>query len=280
LFVAGTLCVIIPNIMDLFISWSGKRSGAAAEILKGWLQNLINDLEPWLSAEIHAGTDWNRELADKLKDCKAGIICLTPSNLHSDWIHFEAGALSKTVDDAYVCPFLIDLERSAIGPPLSKFQSTRALEEEDVLQLVRTLNKACKSGGEKGRDEHSLEEAFKVWWPLLKPKLQQLPDDASVGKARRSDRDILEELLELVRTQNRAIARAPTDSEAELREREDAPFSFSISEKELIKEALEASGGNVTKAAVLLGYKSRQTILNKMDRFGIPRDYGEPQNPG
>jgi transcriptional regulator of acetoin/glycerol metabolism len=50
-------------------------------------------------------------------------------------------------------------------------------------------------------------------------------------------------------------------------------------EKEQIKEALEVVYGNVTRAAQLLGFKSRQTVLNKMDRYGIPRDYADLQMP-
>jgi len=55
------------------------------------------------------------------------------------------------------------------------------------------------------------------------------------------------------------------------------PMSMDEVEKEKIQEALESTLGNLTKAARILGYKSRQTILNKMDRYGIPRDYADPQ---
>jgi len=48
-------------------------------------------------------------------------------------------------------------------------------------------------------------------------------------------------------------------------------------EKAKIKEVLEVTRGNLTKAAGILGYKSRQTILNKMDRYGIPRKDAEPR---
>jgi hypothetical protein len=117
-------------------------------------------------------------------------------------VHFEAGALSKTVENTYVCPFLIDLQRSDIQPPLSKFQSTLPMEK-DVFKLVSTLNKAVKASADKGRDEASLEIAFRHWWPDLQSSLKQLPEDEESPNPRRSDREILEEMLEMLRKQDR-----------------------------------------------------------------------------
>jgi hypothetical protein len=128
--------------MDVFISWSGKRSGAAAEALREWLPQIINALKPWLSvADIDKGARWGSEIALKLKAAKAGIICLTPSNLHSDWLLFDAGALAKTIENTYVCPFLLGLEPADVKGPLAQFQSTRA-NKTDVLKILRTLNGA------------------------------------------------------------------------------------------------------------------------------------------
>jgi DNA-binding NtrC family response regulator len=45
-------------------------------------------------------------------------------------------------------------------------------------------------------------------------------------------------------------------------------------EKEKIMEVLGHTGGNLTKAHELLGF-ARQTLLNKMDKYGIPRNYGK-----
>jgi transcriptional regulator with GAF, ATPase, and Fis domain len=53
---------------------------------------------------------------------------------------------------------------------------------------------------------------------------------------------------------------------------EQAPKSMEQAEKEHILEALEFTSGNITKAAEILKL-SRQTVLNKMDQYGIPRRY-------
>ena len=59
----------------------------------------------------------------------------------------------------------------------------------------------------------------------------------------------------------------------------DTPKTMDEVEKEYIKEVLEAAKGNLTKSAHLLGYRSRQTLLNKMDRYRIPRNYAARMKP-
>lgn len=186
--------------MDVFISWSGERSRAAAEALRGWLPKIINAIKPWLSsADIDKGARWSADVASRLEAVKAGIICLTPSNVHSDWILFEAGALSKTLQNTFVCTFLIGIEPSDVKPPLAQFQATRATKG-DVLQLLGTLNKAL---GELALGDEHVKEAFEVWWPKLQSHLENLPADQETMKAHRPDRELLEEILSLVRNQAR-----------------------------------------------------------------------------
>jgi DNA-binding NtrC family response regulator len=60
--------------------------------------------------------------------------------------------------------------------------------------------------------------------------------------------------------------------------RGNTPRTMSTIEKEKVLETLEATRGNITRAAQLLGYRSRQTMLNKMDKFGIRRNYGDPDS--
>jgi TIR domain-containing protein len=196
--------------MDVFISWSGPRSEAAAQALRNWLPKIINAVKPWLSSsDIDKGARWGAEIAVKLELAKVGIICLTPSNLHSDWILFEAGALSKTLQNTSVCTFLIGLEPADIKGPLAQFQATRAVKEH-VLQLLRTLNDAL---GQGALPESHISEAFEVWWPKLEDDLKKLPPDDSTSRPHRSERDLLEEILDYVRNQNRLPGFQITDED-------------------------------------------------------------------
>ncbi|MGD9200861.1 MAG: hypothetical protein PVI26_04790 [Chitinispirillia bacterium] len=63
--------------MLVFLSWSGKRSKAVAELLKLWIPEVIQTAEPWMSVDIEKGGRWITELQEKLELSKAGIMCLT-----------------------------------------------------------------------------------------------------------------------------------------------------------------------------------------------------------
>lgn len=134
-----------------------------------------------------------------MEQAKAGIICLTKANLHSDWLLFEAGALSKKVAQSFVCPLLIDLKPSDVVWPLAQFQAT-TLEKGDVLKLLKTLKLAAK--GDALSEAH-LEKAFDRWWPDLETIFTNLPAGKVAPKPERSEKAILEEILELVREQSR-----------------------------------------------------------------------------
>lgn len=93
--------------MKVFISWSGEKSKVAALALRDWIPNIIQAAEPWMSEiDIGAGERWNPKVSGELKESNYGIVCLTKDNLDAAWIHFEIGALAKTVEDAFVCPSL------------------------------------------------------------------------------------------------------------------------------------------------------------------------------
>jgi len=199
--------------MKVFISWSGQRSAAVADALRYWLPKVIQALEPWMSADdIEKGTRWRSGLASELEQSSIGIICLTKENLDSTWIHFEAGALSKQQQNTYVCTLLFELEPIDVREPLAQFQHTRATKD-DLRKLISTINSAL---GQSKLPDSELSESFEVWWPKLEARLTGIekPREAT-GQGivvqpsqqgpeyQRDVREILAEILELVRDQSR-----------------------------------------------------------------------------
>jgi TIR domain len=194
--------------VKVFISWSGQRSLAVAKALHEWLPDIVQYVKPWMSScDIQAGARWTPEIDDQLSQTKFGIICLTPENQHKPWVAFEAGALAKTVDEAYsyVVPYLIGMDKTEVKGPLAQFQSV-PLDEKGTFGLVQSINKVPNNDAALPKER--LEKVFKPGWPVLKQAFENLPeDDAPIQKPRESD-EILREVLELVRNISRQVNRS------------------------------------------------------------------------
>ena len=185
--------------LRIFLSWSGTSSHKLAEALREWLPNVIQAVEPWLSADdTEKGERWLERISSELEEASLGILCLTRDNLLSPWLLFEAGALSHKVGSRHVCPFLLGLEPADLTFPLAQFQVTRATEE-DVHKLLTTINSVL---GLDGLTPTQLGEAHRMWWPGLRAELESIQQDPEAPPERplRSDRELLEETLELVRS--------------------------------------------------------------------------------
>lgn len=187
--------------MKVFISWSGKRSKETAEVLASWIRQVIQAAETWISLDMEKGARWSEQIKNELESSKVGIICLNRENLQSEWILFEAGALSKT-QDAHVCTFLLDINAADIKPPLGQFQHTLFIKE-DVRRLINTINNKIISNGEKSILDKDLNEVFEMFYPRLEEKLSQIKKkDNADGGIQRTDREILEEMLQIIRSAN------------------------------------------------------------------------------
>jgi hypothetical protein len=182
--------------MKVFLSWSGETSRRLAEALREWLPAVLQAVEPWMSAaDIDKGARWSADIAGELEQAKVGVLCLTRDNLAAPWVLFEAGALSKTLQKTYVCPYLLGLRPADLRGPLVQFQAAEATEA-DTRRLVATINAAL---GPKALSERSLDRAFATWWPELEKVLKALPPARPGARPARSERDLLEEVLSLVR---------------------------------------------------------------------------------
>lgn len=157
-----------PNV---FIGWSEEPSKLVARALHGWLPKLVKAVEPWMSAEsIKPGRQWRTEIANALKSAKIGIMCLTPTNMNSAWMHFEAGAITIAIKrrDKFVCPYLIGVDAISSGTVLSDFQACHA-DKDGTLNLVLAINEAL--GGAESEDR--LKADFNVFWSDLESEIDK-----------------------------------------------------------------------------------------------------------
>ena len=187
--------------MKIFISWSGPRSQYIAKALNDWLPKVIQAVDPWMSSEdIAVGTRWAAEISNNLSEIRVGIICLTPENQNNPWIMFEAGALSKTLQNTFVCPYLMDISPSQLSSPLTQFQSVQA-DKDGTFKLLQTLNKALGEGSRI--TDSQLSESIDMWWSSLEKILEGAPNVNLSRVQKRSSDEILEEVVENTREQLR-----------------------------------------------------------------------------
>lgn len=198
--------------MKVFISWSGNKSQEVAKILKQWIPCVIQSVEPYFSsADIDKGARWSTDIARELQDASFGILCVTKDNLSSAWLNFEAGALSKSIEQAKVCPFLVDLKPSDIqNSPILQFQMASATKD-DVFRLFKSINQNI---GDSSLSEDVLSTTFEIFWPKIEDALKSVAtiDDAiSVSETPSKDTQApIEEILELVRYQHKLL-KSPSD---------------------------------------------------------------------
>jgi hypothetical protein len=187
--------------MKVFISWSGPKSLAVAQVLREELPCLINELDTFVSAEdIEKGTAWFPKIANELEQSNFAIICLTPENLQSRWLHFEAGVLAGKFSQSKVAPLLIELENIAqVPPPLSELQLTK-FAKEDFYKLICSVNKNTS----KPLSDSILRTNFERSWEPLTKKIQEkiaaLPKTKGAPITKRSQDEILDEILTISRS--------------------------------------------------------------------------------
>ena len=177
-------------------------------------------------------------------------MCLTPENLAAPWILFETGALSKTIESTYVCPYLLGLKPTDIQGPLAQFQATKA-DPTDTLDLVKSINAAQ---GETALPAKNIEAGFNKWWPELEKELREISKQSATppDRKKRTEMDVLEEVLDIVRQLRRDAAQvtlrfAPGSGKSvvfsellaeHLKERQPEPEA----EAAVVKEALRIFG--------------------------------------
>ncbi|WP_024590179.1 MULTISPECIES: TIR domain-containing protein [unclassified Pseudoalteromonas] len=242
--------------MKIFVSWSGKRSKAVAELMSDWLKCVIQASQPWISTrDIDRGAIWFSEINDKLKDVSVGVVCLTQENKNKPWILFETGALAKGLTTNRVCTFLIDLNPEDLQDPLGQFNHTTP-DRSSVWALARTINDCLDSNA---LDERILEQVFDTYWPQFKEKF-----DLAVANNQpeeivppRSEQDILGEIL----NHTRGLSNRVRSLESELSYKSKNSYDF---DKKIVVKIIDM---------IESGKYSPDQIANALVDYDIPKDY-------
>lgn len=129
--------------MKVFVSWSGQTSREIAEFLYGWLPSVVQAIEPRTSsADTAKGARWLDQL-DRMLEVESAILCLTPTNLRSNSMSFEAGALANRAAGAgFVVALLYEVSPTQIEGPLQQFRKI-SFQRDELWGLVRQMNSLC-----------------------------------------------------------------------------------------------------------------------------------------
>jgi hypothetical protein len=181
-----------PKEPNVFLTWSGERSGAVARALRDWLRQVVQQSRPWMSErDIHAGKRWRGEIKRQLDTIRVGVLCLTPENVAKPWVNFEAGALSRSVDDdSRVIPYCFGLKPTDYADPLGDFHGVEA-DQAGALKLVESINAAMPEPIPDG----DLVKVFERAYPDLDSALGKIPARVSGAPAKRETADYLDETL-------------------------------------------------------------------------------------
>ncbi len=198
----------VPHV-KIFISWSGEQSNAIADAIRRWLPELFDHLELFMSStDIRLGQRALEKIEESLGESRIGLIMVTPTNAGAPWINFEAGALSKVIDQPQsVISLLVGYKKKTdLAGPLAQFQLA-ILDQEGMREVVKVIASRLEI------DEEKAGRRFDRYWPELKKALDAIPaDEPSAGvdeeehlseEGGRGVEDKVDEALQLLRDMSR-----------------------------------------------------------------------------
>lgn len=151
------------NTPYIFLSWSGEQSRKVAEAFSELFKAVFAPtVKSFMSSkDIAVGARSIGTLFKMLEKCNYGVCFINNENFKAPWINFEAGALSKIIDDSSVMVLLLD--ESCISnlyqTPLGEFQH-KLFNEEDIKSIFEEVIKKF----ELNDDMDSFLQRFDSGW--------------------------------------------------------------------------------------------------------------------
>lgn len=200
--------------MDVFLSWSTERSKKLANIFNEWICNVLPTIETYISTEqIGPGERWSANIGKGLETNFMGIFFMVEENIDSPWLNFEAGAISKNIEDSKVIPLLHNLKPEQINGPIAQFQAKLIDEKIDILAIVKQINNGITD--ERKINNEKLIKLFDKWYPdfieeyekfcVDNPEPVQTKEKESLNLL--DSQDQIGEILNIVRNINRSESR-------------------------------------------------------------------------
>jgi hypothetical protein len=167
--------------MKVFLSWSGTRAKMMAKALRDWLPQVLHAIgsdDPFFSEEdIDPGTFSDERLRARFADADYCIVCVTPENLLSPWINYEAGAIAERLGGRTV-PWALGVDPSHMkSAPLVRLQVMQA-NQQGTRRVVEGINK----NSPRPLTEKVWSKQFDRCWSELAEQLQKIPDPGQVAR--------------------------------------------------------------------------------------------------
>ena len=168
---------------NLFFCWSERRSRALAGALKEHLPAFIPGLAGpdgsnlFMSDDIVKGSRWFNSVEAHLAKADVGVVCITREGLRSGWIHFEAGALARTIgkkrrQGGALLTYLLGVRPDELTGPLAEYQAT-SVERDDTRKLCAAIvNVMVRT---KAQEPPDWETAFDKNWGNFEAAVKTIP---------------------------------------------------------------------------------------------------------
>lgn len=246
----------------VFISWSGELSKQVAALFKKWLPTIIQELDPFFSKkDVSKGGRAMEDVINAMRQSKVAISCLTKGNQEKPWIEYEGGFLDGC--KVPVCGFLINLTDKEISYPLKQFQLT-TFDKEDILDLLRTINKKC----ENSITASLLEEIFETRWPSFEKELKSIigntPDEISLHQKI----EMLQNKLETEKDKNKKLSEKNKGLNNEIKKYRGSDKAIKIAEFPLPPSPVHSPAPSA-KRIILEGINFKQIGNSKRGRMSF-----------
>ncbi|MCC5823809.1 MAG: toll/interleukin-1 receptor domain-containing protein [Phycisphaerales bacterium] len=248
---------------QVFISWSGEYSKSVALHLRDFLEYVLPECRLWMSSEdISKGRQWPAELSSILlrPESFCAVIVLTPDNLQSDWLLYEAGACAAAYHKSLVCPIACDVPYTKLPKPLQHFQATDASSKIEMKKLVRSI--AGKLDPDISAKWPVRESYFSAQWVNYHKSIQAVKgNNERTESTSKPESDPYNQIIDLLNETLKRIAQ------------------LELSKSPVAPPSSYSGRGNRTRVSVFIGgghystYTISESVLGRW--FSLPNDYRE-----